>query len=82
MVFGKLSGILLEFPFFDKHEIRIDAHNRFLHFPDFTFQLNLMQTAGSKISKPFNNKRKIYLKPTTRVIINPGDQKMIELMPY
>ena len=63
MVFEKLSGILLSaFPFFDKNEITIDADNRYLHFPDFTFQLNLMQTAGSKTSKRFNNKRKIYLK--------------------
>ena len=82
MVFEKLSGILLGFPFFDKNEITIDAHNRYLHFPEFTFQLNLMQTAGSKTSKRFNNKRKIYLKTTTRVIIHPGEQKMIEHMPY
>ena len=41
-----------------------------------------MQTAGSKTPRRFNNKRKIYLKTTTRVIINPGEQKMIELMPY
>ena len=80
MVFEKLSGILLGFPFFD-NEITIDAHNRYLHFPEFTFQLNLMQTAGSKTSKRFNNKRKIYLKTTTRVIINPGEQKLIELTP-
>ena len=51
MVFEKLSGILLGFPFFDKNEITIDAHNRYLHFPEFTFQLNLMQMAGSKTSK-------------------------------
>ena len=75
-VFEKLSGILLGFPFFDKNEIRMDAHNCYQPFPDFTLQLNLMQTAGSKTSKRFNNKRQIYLKTTTRVIINHGEHKL------
>ena len=76
MVFENLSGIILGLPFFDKNEIRVDAHNCYLHFPDFTLQLNLMQTAGSKTSKRFNNKRQIYLKTTTRVIINLGEHKL------
>ena len=48
MVFEKLSGVLLGFPFFDKYETTIQANNIFLHFPDFTIQLKLMQTAESK----------------------------------
>ena len=82
MVFEKLSGILLGFPFFDKKEITIYAHKNYLHFPDFTFQLNLMQTGSWKTSKRFNNNRKVYLKTTTRVIIKPVEPKLIELMPY
>ena len=48
MVFEKLSGILLGFPFFDKNEITIDAHNHYLHFPEFTFHLNLMRRQAQK----------------------------------
>ena len=47
MVFETLSAILLGFPFFDKNEIIIDAHNRLLQTPEFTFQLNLMHIKGN-----------------------------------
>ena len=54
MVLETLSAILLGFPFFDKNEIIIDAHNRLLQTPEFTFQLNLMhieqQTTNKNVS--------------------------------
>ena len=51
LVFETLSAILLGCPVFDKNEIFIDAHNRLLQTPDFTFQQNFMHVKGNSKQK-------------------------------
>ena len=81
MVFETLSAILLGFPFFDKNEIIIDAHNRLLQTPEFTFQLNLMHIKGNNKQKRLNSRKKIMLKTKTTYTLSPGEQKSLELIP-
>ena len=81
MVFETLSAILLGFPFFDKNEIIIDAHNRLLQTPESTFQLNLMHIKGNNKQKCLNSRKKIMLKTKTTYRLSPGEQKFLELIP-
>ena len=74
MVFETLSAILLGFRFFDKNEIIIDAHNRLLQTPEFTFQLNLMHIKGNNKQKRLNSRKKIMLKTKTTYTLSPGEQ--------
>ena len=81
MVFENLSGILLGLPFFDKYKIKIDVHNRLLQSPEFSFQLNTMQTVGSSTPKRLHHKTKIYLKTMEDIKISPGNQTILKLQP-
>ena len=61
MKFETLSAILpilLGFPFFDKYEIIIDAHNRLLQTPEFNFQLKLKHIKGNNKQKRLNSRKK------------------------
>ena len=74
-------AILLGFPFFDKNEIIIDAHNRLLQTQEFTFQQNLMHIKGNNKQKRQNSRTKIMLKTKTTCTLSPGKQKSLELIP-
>ena len=81
MVFKTLSAFLLGFPFFDKNEIIIDAHNRLLHTQEFTFQLNPMHIKGNNKQKRLNSRKKIMLKTKTTYTLSPEEQKSLKLIP-
>ena len=81
LVFETLSVILLGFPFFDKNEIIIDAHNRLFQTPDFTFQLSFMQVKGNSKQKRLNSRKMSMLKTKTSSTLSPGEQKSLELTP-
>ena len=74
MVFETLSAILLGFPFFDKNEIIIDAHNRLLQTPEFTFQLNLRHIKGNNKQTRPNSRKKTMLKTKKTYTLSPGEQ--------
>ena len=74
MVFETLSAILLGFPFFDRNEIIIDAHNRLLQTPEFTFQLNLMHIKGNNKQKRLNSRKKSCSKPKQPIRYHLGNK--------
>ena len=76
MVFETLSAILLGFPFFDKNEIIIDAHNILLQTPETNFQLNFMHIKGSNKQERPNSRKKIMVKTKTTLTLSTGEQKI------
>ena len=78
LIFENLSSTLLGLPFFQRHKIILDPHNRRLHFPELTFQLNTMKIKGKGKQKPMNARKKLALE-TKEYIFHPGQQQQLQL---
>ena len=53
MILEKMNSVILGAPFFEKNNITIDLVNKRLNCPDFTLQLNQVQTATGTVGKVY-----------------------------
>ena len=76
LIFENLPHFL-GLPFFKRHKIILDPHNRLLHCPDFTFPLNTMKMKGQGKQKRLKARKKLALK-TKEYILHPGKEQQLQ----